>query len=157
MTYKKKCRPLSANEKIFFEIYLLGKPRGDSNSQPRFIVILIKILYSENKPILENILCNLYSSNGRYSAIVNPIIPVFSWIYCSISESFSIVIFPPPTPSPTNSGLAKYVEWKQCSSKNSVDNHADLVSQHKVFHFPLLFPLCYIVPPVFMNSDKGKY
>lgn len=35
MTYKKKCRPLSANEKIFFEIYLLGKPRGDSNSQPR--------------------------------------------------------------------------------------------------------------------------
>nr|DAI84270.1 MAG TPA: hypothetical protein [Caudoviricetes sp.] len=35
MTYKKKCRPLSANEKIFFEIYLLGKTRGDSNSQPR--------------------------------------------------------------------------------------------------------------------------
>ena len=33
----------------------------------------------------------------------------------------------------------------------------DIVSQHKVFHFPLLFPLCYIVPPVFMNSDKGKY
>lgn len=26
---------MSANEKIFFEIYLLGKPRGDSNSQPR--------------------------------------------------------------------------------------------------------------------------
>ena len=23
--------------------------------------------------------------------------------------------------------------------------------------FPLLFPLCYIVPPVFTNSDKGKY
>jgi len=23
--------------------------------------------------------------------------------------------------------------------------------------FPLLFPLCYIVPSVFMNSDKGKY
>ena len=22
--------------------------------------------------------------------------------------------------------------------------------------FPLLFPLCYIVPPVFTNSDKGK-
>ena len=23
--------------------------------------------------------------------------------------------------------------------------------------FPLLFPLCYIAPPVFTNSDKGKY
>ena len=23
--------------------------------------------------------------------------------------------------------------------------------------FPLFFPLCYIVPSVFMNSDKGKY
>ena len=23
--------------------------------------------------------------------------------------------------------------------------------------FPLLFPLCYIVPPVFTNSDNGKY
>ena len=23
--------------------------------------------------------------------------------------------------------------------------------------FPLLFPLCYIVPSVFTNSDKGKY
>ena len=23
--------------------------------------------------------------------------------------------------------------------------------------FPLLFPLYYIVPPVFTNSDKGKY
>ena len=23
--------------------------------------------------------------------------------------------------------------------------------------FTLLFPLCYIVPPVFTNSDKGKY
>ena len=23
--------------------------------------------------------------------------------------------------------------------------------------FPLLFPLCYIVPSVFMHSDKGKY
>ena len=23
--------------------------------------------------------------------------------------------------------------------------------------FPLLFPLCYIVPPAFMDSDKGKY
>ena len=24
-------------------------------------------------------------------------------------------------------------------------------------NFPLLFPLCYIVPPVLTNSDKGKY
>ena len=23
--------------------------------------------------------------------------------------------------------------------------------------FPLLFPLCYVFPPVFTNSDKGKY
>ena len=23
--------------------------------------------------------------------------------------------------------------------------------------FPLLFPLCYINPPMFTNSDKGKY
>ena len=23
--------------------------------------------------------------------------------------------------------------------------------------FPLFFPLCYIVPSVFTNSDKGKY
>ena len=24
-------------------------------------------------------------------------------------------------------------------------------------NFPLLFPLCYIIQPVFTNSDKGKY
>ena len=55
-------------------------------------------------------------------------------------------------------GLSMKNKWlptlEKCEHKNSFIN---ILLYKFRLSFPLLFPLCYIVPPVFTNSDKGKY
>ncbi len=73
--------------------------------------------------------------------------------------SFSIyflisIIFPPQIPieiSPVLRDLITVIFCYQILRKPLKTMDLSQVS------FPLLFPLCYIVPPVFTNSDKGKY
>ena len=80
---------------------------GVGSRKVKTMVVRTESYPSVRMPIFENILLRLCSSNGRYSAMVNPTMSEFTWIHCSTLDSFSIVILPLPLPSPTRSLFAK--------------------------------------------------
>jgi hypothetical protein len=55
---------------------------------------------------------------------------------------------------------SSYTSYYASGYKNTVKKAAcdiQKTKENSQVSFSLLFPLCYIVPSVFTNSDKGKY